>query len=86
MRVTFDTYVQAKATPGSALAFMENEAWLNALPVSQAVLEVKFTEVYPAWLHSFIETFDLRLQSIPKYVLGADKSGLGPPAAVFEGV
>ena len=86
IRVTFDTYVQAKATPGSALAFMENEAWLNALPVSQAVLEVKFTEVYPAWLHSFIETFDLRLQSIPKYVLGADKSGLGPPAAVFEGV
>jgi len=86
VRVTFDTYVQAKVTLGSELAFMEDEAWLNALPVSQAVLEVKFTEAYPAWLHSFIETFDLRLQSIPKYVLGADKAGLGPAASVFEGV
>ena len=84
VRVTFDTCVQAKATSGPELAFMEDEPWLNALPVNQAVLEVKFTEAYPAWLHSFIETFDLRLQSIPKYILGADKSGLGPSSAVFE--
>ncbi|HBF23425.1 MAG TPA: hypothetical protein DDW23_06370 [Planctomycetes bacterium] len=86
VRVTFDTKVQAETTFDPNLDFREDEAWLNAFPTEKAVLEVKFTEAYPVWLHSLIETFDLHLQSVPKYILGADKTGLAPPNSVFEGV
>ncbi len=40
------------------------------------ILEVKFERSMPAWFHRVIQTFDLRRQSISKYVLGVCSCGV----------
>jgi hypothetical protein len=67
LRVTFDTAVQWRLTPGYEVA-RGGEEWSDA-PVGATILEVKFTNRYPAWVRTMVQLFQLRQESVAKYVL-----------------
>ncbi len=67
VRLTFDTEVAYSPSPGAALEYGSG-IWADT-PVGSVILEVKFTDHFPSWVHSLIETFELDRQSVPKYCL-----------------
>jgi hypothetical protein len=70
LRVTLDTNVQWCPTLDAKLS-MGGEGWIpTSLP--GPILEIKFTERYPAWIGEMIRVFGLHRQSVPKYVLSVD--------------
>jgi len=91
LRVTFDTDIEW--LPTSAVDFQSGVTGWIPTPVPGVVLEIKFTDRYPAWVGEMIRAFGLRKQSVAKYVLSVDslfaasgqtivdkKRAPGPPA------
>lgn len=73
-RLTFDSdLVVAKSNS----LFNENNYFApKKYKPGTTILEVKFERSMPAWFHRVIQTFDLRRQSISKYVLGICACGI----------
>jgi hypothetical protein len=91
LRITFDTEIEW--LPTTKVEFgLAAEGWIPT-PVEGTVLEIKFTDRYPAWVREMIRAFGLHRQSVAKYVLSVDslfaesgqtptdrRRSLGPPA------
>jgi hypothetical protein len=66
VRVTFDREIWgAPYRPGERLKYPASGA---AAPIQGVVLELKFNERYPAWMHQLVTQFGLERCSVPKYV------------------
>lgn len=65
-RVTFDRQLRAGPYRGS-LDVAELERWAKP-DVPGVILELKFTDRYPEWMHLLVESFNLQRISMPKYV------------------
>ncbi len=73
VRITFDfdvTYSVAHGWGHSA----PSPKW-HHLPVEGAVVEIKFNDVFPAWLSDLVHTLELRRRPIPKYALAVSDAG-----------
>lgn len=66
VRVTFDRDISFNVTSHPDVG-LNGKGWYR-LPWNDVVLEIKFTGRYPAWLGRMIKCFDLRHQSVSKYV------------------
>ncbi len=66
VRVTFDRFLCHKA--GSEPIVMFNGTGWQRHKFNSVILELKFTARYPAWLSRMVKYFDLRRESISKYV------------------
>jgi hypothetical protein len=71
LRITFDTDVMCCPTLDANLSF-NGKGWIPT-SVPGVILEIKFTERYPAWTGEMIRIFGLQKQSVPKYVLSVDR-------------
>jgi hypothetical protein len=70
LRITLDTDIAW--LPTSTVDFnLCAEGWIPT-PVPGTVLEIKFTDRYPAWVGEMIRAFSLQRQSLAKYVLSVD--------------
>lgn len=67
VRVTFDTELAYALSPSGELSGSVGD-WLST-PLTDPILEIKFTNTYPAWLSELARRFDLRRRSIAKYVV-----------------
>lgn len=70
VRVTMDSELRHAVTLGDDLGH-ETGSWVDT-PASGLIVEIKFTERYPAWLAGFIRHFELRQRSVPKYNLSIE--------------
>lgn len=66
VRVTFDRDIRAGKYE-KKLEAANAESWPN-INVPGVVLELKFTDRFPNWMHDLTQTFNLRKGSMPKYV------------------
>jgi hypothetical protein len=66
VRVTFDRRIRAGKFQGELNALNVHE-W-PMLNVPGVVLELKFTDRFPNWMHELTQLFELRRGSMPKYV------------------
>ncbi|RMF24115.1 MAG: polyphosphate polymerase domain-containing protein [Deltaproteobacteria bacterium] len=73
VRVTFDFDLAYSISHGWGHAAIE-PAW-HHVPVEGAVVEIKFNDVFPAWLADLVHTLELRRQPIPKYALAVSDAG-----------
>jgi hypothetical protein len=70
LRVTFDRDILGGMYyPGSKLEIPKSGAHAR---VDGVVLELKFTDRFPPWMHELTQTFHLQKTSVPKYVLCVD--------------
>ncbi|MBQ4514273.1 MAG: polyphosphate polymerase domain-containing protein [Anaerolineaceae bacterium] len=72
VRVTFDSAIQA-ADAGYGFPTPEGSPVFPLIPESETIVEVKFDDILPGWLHKIIES--VRMQWVPfsKYYLGRKK-------------
>jgi len=74
VRITFDRQLaynlSAEATVG-----MGGPGW-KYHPTHDVILEIKFTDCYPAWLSRMVKCFNLRSRSVSKYVSSVLDSSL----------
>jgi hypothetical protein len=70
VRITLDTNLEHVATFDDNVQ-LEVGPWIST-PIEGTILEVKFTERFPQWVHSLAQFAELRQQSIPKYALCVD--------------
>jgi hypothetical protein len=66
VRVTFDRELRGGIFHGS-LSVADLESWAEP-EVGGVVLELKFTDRFPQWMHTLAEMFNLERTSMPKYV------------------
>ncbi|MEJ5259828.1 MAG: polyphosphate polymerase domain-containing protein [Anaerohalosphaeraceae bacterium] len=66
VRVTFDRQLHFRKPHGLEVT-LNGPGW-QTVPVPFVVLEIKFTDHYPAWLETMIRLFELNLSSMSKYV------------------
>ncbi len=66
VRVTFDRQLHFRKPYGMEV-MLNGQGW-QSVPVPFVVLEIKFTDHYPAWLEKMIRLFELNLSSMSKYV------------------
>ncbi len=66
VRVTFDRQLRAGRYTGT-LSALDEGTW-PMVEVAGVVLELKFTDRFPNWMHELTQIFDLRRGSMPKYV------------------
>lgn len=68
VRVTFDRQLAYKVSNGHSILFNGGNNWqYNPVTLSSVVLEIKFTQRYPAWLSQMVRCFNLQQQSLSKY-------------------
>jgi hypothetical protein len=65
VRVTFDRQLRYVSTDEPVFR-MNGQGW-KKLPIDFVILEIKFTEYFPAWLVDMTKTFNLNRQSMSKY-------------------
>ncbi|MCA9245739.1 MAG: polyphosphate polymerase domain-containing protein [Planctomycetales bacterium] len=66
IRVTFDRNLQAaRYRPGAGIHLPRN---VMPTALRGVVLELKFTDRFPHWMHELVQVFNLQKQSVPKYV------------------
>jgi len=82
LRITIDTELAHVATFDLETSH-ERGRWV-ATPVDGAVLEIKFTEMFPMWVADMVRVFGLKQQPVPKYVLSVDHMLLGGREAVLS--
>jgi len=70
LRITFDTDIDW--LPTCAMDVNLDAAGWIATGVPGEVLEIKFTDRFPAWVGTMIRGFDLNRESVAKYVLSVD--------------
>jgi len=74
LRITFDTSLEyAMTKTGALLGRGEKLVW-KSTPNDGAIIEIKFTELYPAWVRDLITELQLQKQSVPKYCLSIDQA------------
>jgi hypothetical protein len=71
VRLTFDTQLEHCVANGAGLARQGHGEWV-ATPVPGAIIEIKFTQLFPSWVRTLIDELQLQKQSIPKYCLSLD--------------
>lgn len=81
MRITFDRDLCYKVTSTPSVE-LDGWGW-QPIHLNYVVLEVKFTERYPAWLGQIAEYFELQRQSISKYVCSV-KHSCSMGSSVFQ--
>jgi hypothetical protein len=67
VRVTFDRELAYKTTSLAQVRFGGRGWQRSPFTISGVILEIKFTDRYPAWLGRLIKHFNLRSRSISKY-------------------
>jgi hypothetical protein len=76
VRVTFDRELAYNITSLAKVRLGGGGWQLNPYTVGGVILEVKFTDCYPAWLSQMVKYFNLRQQSISKYASSIEESCL----------
>ena len=73
-RLTFDTNLLSSKTNN---LFTNNKysSWLEC-KAGYTILEVKFDRSIPAWFHRIIQCYNLKRQSISKFVIGMTSCGI----------
>ena len=74
VRVTFDRELCYSVTKESEVRLGGNGWQHSPFTLGGVILEVKFTERYPAWLSRMVKYFDLRARSISKYATSIEDS------------
>lgn len=72
VRVTFDRHLCYK--PVARPEVMLNGSGWHQVPISFVILEVKFTDRYPAWVRQLVQLFNLNRSSMSKYVSSVKQS------------
>ncbi len=72
VRVTFDRDLSYKTT-GEPAVRLSGFGWQHH-PMSHVIMEIKFTDHYPAWLGRMVKCFDLGVQSTSKYTTSIQHS------------
>ncbi len=67
VRITFDDELQGAVTVDPELSH-EIGDWIP-VPMEQTILELKFTNLYPSWVATMVQEFQLDRTSVPKYVM-----------------
>jgi SPX domain protein involved in polyphosphate accumulation len=70
VRVTFDSNLMHAVTLGPTFSCTSGDWHLT--PVSGIILEIKFTERFPFWVHEMVMMFNLTQRSVAKYVMSLD--------------
>ena len=79
IRVTFDRQLLAGPyVQGTGLSWPTDGARPEIGNGDRVILEVKFTDRFPAWMHDMAQAFDLQRRSAPKYVYCIDTMGIRP--------
>lgn len=74
VRITFDRELYYKVT-GEPCVRLGGTGWQhNDLTTGYAILEIKFTGVYPEWLSRLVRFFNLEARSISKFVTSMEQS------------
>ncbi len=76
VRVTFDRELAYSVTSLPEVRLGGASWQRNAYTVGGVILEIKFTDRYPAWLSQMVKCFNLRQQSISKYASSIKESCL----------
>ena len=79
-RLTFDNNIVSLSN-SSLYSTSLNSGWRECL-AGFTILEVKFESSIPAWFQRIIQSYQLQIRSISKFVIAADTLGL---ASDFEG-
>ena len=74
VRVTFDRNLSCNVTSAPDVG-LDGQGW-HRLPLNSVILEIKFTGRYPAWLGQMVKYFNLRQQSVSKYVHSIKRASL----------
>ena len=69
VRITFDTDISYARVPGNPLELWSAPQTWALLEHIPTVLEIKFTDTYPAWVRRMIQRFQLNRISLAKYVM-----------------
>jgi hypothetical protein len=72
VRITFDRQLSFQAVNSPVLK-AGGPGW-RSVPMDFVVLEIKFTERYPAWLSEMVKIFDLKQTAMSKYVSTVQQS------------
>ncbi|KPK37206.1 MAG: hypothetical protein AMJ65_15150 [Phycisphaerae bacterium SG8_4] len=67
VRVTFDRGLAYNVTKVARVRLGGRGWQRNPFTIGGVILEIKFTDCYPAWLNRLVKQFDLRSRSISKY-------------------
>ncbi len=70
VRVTLDTELMHAVTLQPDLRH-DSGPWVTT-PVDGVILEIKFTDNYPTWIHELVRLMGLRQQPVPKYIMSVD--------------
>ena len=73
-RLTFDTNLLSSKT-NNLFSNDKYSSWLEC-KAGYTILEVKFDRSIPAWFHRIIQCYNLKRESISKFVLGMSSCGL----------
>jgi SPX domain protein involved in polyphosphate accumulation len=74
VRVTFDRHLAYSISNTPNVSFNSRHWQPHSLTLSGVILEIKFTERYPAWLSQMAEYFNLHQQSVSKYATSIKKA------------
>jgi hypothetical protein len=66
LRLTFDREVKGSPYDSSQGLRLPRDG--RATAIGGVILEVKFTDQFPSWLHAMVQHFHLRRRSVPKYI------------------
>ena len=66
VRITFDSQLEQAVTVSDQLRLAGP---FHDIPTRGVILEIKFTDRFPSWIHSLIDRFELQRVSVPKYLL-----------------
>lgn len=84
VRITFDRKLSFQTVNSPVLKVGGSNWW--SVPMDFVVLEIKFTERYPAWLSEMVKIFDLKQTSMSKYVSTIQQShSMGFCGATYNG-
>ena len=79
IRVTFDRQLMGSTyEQGAPLTLPHDGARPEIGNGDRVILELKFTDRFPSWMHELIQAFDLQRTSAPKYVYCIQAMGIRP--------
>ncbi len=81
VRVTFDRQLCYKKVTAAEVV-MNGHGW-HRIPIPFVILEIKFTNNYPAWLRRMVHVFNLNRSSMSKYVTSVKESKQAGLQTVF---
>jgi len=82
VRLTIDTNVQYSSTHNPVFTYSSG-MW-KSTPIDGAIIEIKFTEMFPGWIADLIRTFSLIQQPVPKYGLSTGALLNGMPSLKLD--